>query len=115
MTLTREQILSAKDRESELVEVPEWGGSVYVTVMSGHARDAWEAALVDAKGQPVLEDMSAKLVAACLTDQKGKALFTTADVAALAEKSSAALHRVVSVARRLNRLGTVGLEDAKGN
>ena len=113
--LTRDQILKAKDREREEVEVPEWGGTVYVSVMSGRARDAWESSLVGDNGKPVLDDISAKLAAACMTDDKGQPLFTPADVRALSEKSAAALQRVVAAARRLNRLGVQGVEDAKGN
>lgn len=113
--LTREQILAAKDRAREEVPVPEWGGTVFVSVMSGRARDAWEASLVDRDRSPVFEDMSAKLAAACITDADGRLLFSAEDVVELSEKSAAALHRIVAVARRLNRLGAQGLEDAKGN
>lgn len=113
--LSREQILAAQDRGREEVPVPEWGGTVFVSVMSGRARDAWEAGLVNADREPVFDDMSAKLAAACITDAEGRLIFTAEDVAALSEKSAAALHRIVAVARRLNRLGAQGLEDAKGN
>ena len=92
--LTRDQILNAKDRTTEEVDVPEWGGKVCVSVMSGHARDKWESSLLD---------------------DKGNLLFTEKDIAALGKKSAAALTRVVAVARRLNRLGTQGLEEALGN
>lgn len=112
--LTREQILSAEDRVRELVEVPEWGGAVYVAVMSGTARDAWEAALIK-DGKPDLEHMRAKLAAATVTDEAGDCLFSAADVAALSARSSVALDRIVAVARRLNKLGIEGLEAARGN
>lgn len=115
MTLTREQILAANDSRRELVEVPEWGGSVYVSVMSGAARDAWEAGLITRDGTPVLTDVSAKLAAATITDEAGERLFSEADVAELTKRSAAALKRVIDVARRLNGLGVAGIEDAKGN
>lgn len=112
--LTREQILKADDRTRELVEVPEWGGSVYVSVMSGTARDAWEAALLK-DGKPDFEHMRAKLAAATVVNEAGKPLFTPADVKELSSRSAVALDRIVSVARRLNKLGVEGLEAAKGN
>lgn len=112
--LTRDQILSAEDRARELVEVPEWGGSVYVSVMSGTARDAWEAALLK-DGKPDLEHMRAKLAAATIVDELGACLFSPADVAALSSRSSVALDRIITVARRLNKLGIEGFEAAKGN
>lgn len=116
--LTREQILSASDRNSESVDVPEWGGSVLVSAMSGVARDAWEQSLVVRKAgkvEPNMANMRARLVAACLVDSTGARLFGDADIAALGEKSCAALERVCKVAQRLNGLTDQELETAKGN
>jgi hypothetical protein len=39
--LNREAILGAVDLKKELVKVPEWGGEVYISMMTGEARDAW--------------------------------------------------------------------------
>ena len=51
MILSRDQILSVNDRKTEVVTVPEWGGDVIVSVMSGEQRDAYESMIteVDAK------------------------------------------------------------------
>jgi hypothetical protein len=113
--LTRDQILSTDDLKRELVEVPEWGGSVYVAMMSGGARDAWESSLMGKNGKVDMEDVRAKLAAACIVDESGVRLFTASDVAALSKRSSVALDRVVTVARRLNRLGEKEIEEALGN
>jgi len=116
--LTRDQILAVKDRKTETVSVPEWGGSVLVTAMSGAARDAWEASLITRKGNKVetnLQNMRARLVAACVVDQSGALLFSDADIEALGQKSGAALERVCKVAQRLNGLTDGDLEAAKGN
>lgn len=113
--LTRDQILAADDLKREIVEVPEWGGSVYVAMMSGDARDAWEASIIDGQGNATLRDVRAKLVAATITDEAGVRLFTAEDVAGLSKRSAVALDRVVNVARRLNRLGSQELEDAAKN
>lgn len=112
--LTREQILAADDRHYEVVEVPEWGGSVRVATMTGAQRDAFEASLLSG-GAPDLTNARAKLVAYCCVDDSGNPLFTAADVEALGRKSAAALNRVAEVARRLNLLGEEGVEAAKGN
>lgn len=116
--LTRDQILAADDRKSEVVQVPEWGGSVTVAAMSGAARDAWEASLVIRKGtkvEPNMQNMRARLVAACVVDEAGALMFSSADVEALGQKSGAALERVCKVAQRMNALTDGDMEAAKGN
>lgn len=115
MALTKDEILAADDRPRKLVPVPEWGGEVYVQTMSGKARDLWEASIVTSTGKPNLEDMRAKLAAACIVDENGGTLFTEADIPALSRKSAAALDRVVKVAQVLNRLSGADLEELKGN
>ena len=113
--LSRDAILKAKDRKTETVKVPEWGGEVLVTAMSGHDRDAFEASIVTADGRTDLKNMRAKLVAACVVDEAGNRLFQPADIEALGGKSASALDRIVQVAQRLNRLGDKQLEELKGN
>jgi len=47
MTLNKEQILRADDLKTEEVDVPEWGGSVRVRVLTGTERDAFESSIYD--------------------------------------------------------------------
>jgi len=118
MMLTKEQILSADDRKSEVVEVPEWGGSVRVSVMSAKARDMYDASLIKIIGKKVEQDITnarAKLLAACIVDDHGKTLFSSADVEALGEKSTIALERVAKVAARINGLTEEAIEDSVKN
>ena len=44
--LNREAILAAEDLPRELVEVPEWGGAVYVRALTGAERDQFEASKI---------------------------------------------------------------------
>jgi len=113
--LTRDQILKAKDRKTETVKVPEWGGEIIVATMSGHDRDAFEASIVTSEGKTNLQNMRAKLVAACAVDADGNRLFKPADIEALGGKSASALDRIAQAAQRLNRLGDKQLEELKGN
>jgi len=113
--LTRDQILKAQDRRTETVKVPEWGGELIVASMSGTTRDEFEASIVTADGDANMRNMRAKLVSACLVDEKGARLFDAADVEALGAKNAAVLDRIVKVAQRLNRLGDKELEELKGN
>ena len=105
--LGRDQILGAVDLEHVDVDVPEWGGTVRVRMMTGAERDAFEAATVVRHGKKVetnLANIRARLVALCVVDEKGERLFSEADAEALGKKSGAALGRVFEAAQRLNGL-----------
>lgn len=116
--LTRDQILEAEDLEQEVVEVPEWGGSVLVRGMTGIERDAFESSLVKGKGKNAsvnMQNIRAKLVAASVVDQDGQKLFNDQDVHALGKKSAAALDRVFAVAQRLSGVTKQDVEDLAKN
>jgi hypothetical protein len=118
MALSRDQILEAADLTTQVVAVPEWGGDVIVSGMTGEMRDAWEQSLVIADGGKArtnMENIRARLVAATVVDAQGNRLFTDKDVAMLGRKSSAALERVCKVAQRLNGLTNEDVEQLKGN
>lgn len=114
--LAREDILAVSDIEIELVNVPEWGGSVYVKGMTGSERDQFESSIIslgsNGKAQKLnLTDSRAKLCSMTICDQTGKKLFSLADVKALTEKSAAALQRVFMVAQRLSGLGEEDIKE----
>lgn len=107
--LDKDAILGAVDQKIEPVEVPEWGGVVYVRSLNGTERDAYEAAMVrlgvDGKPKEVrLQNMRARLCALSICDTEGKRLFAEADVETLGKKNAAALQRVFNVAQRLSGL-----------
>lgn len=113
--LTKEKIVGAVDLLNERVAVPEWGGEVLVRGMSGLERDRFEASCLDDKRQLKLDNIRAKLVAACLVDENGKRLFSDAEVAALAAKSGAALDRLFRVAQRLSGLAEADVKELAAN
>lgn len=104
MALTRDQILGTKDLPVEEVQVPEWGGSVFVRGMNGTERDAFELSIVDQKqkGKVNLENVRAKLCALVICDEEGNRIFSDRDVQALAKKSASALSRVFEMAMKLS-------------
>lgn len=120
--LTREDILAASDLKRELVEVPEWGGSVYVRAMTGTERDSFEESIIEIRqngkgvsAKPILAAMRAKMCARCMVGENDERLFTDTDVEALGQKSAAALDRVYAVAQRLNAMGEADIEELAGN
>lgn len=112
--LNRDAILGANDLKKELVKVPEWGGEIYISMMTGKSRDAWEQSLVSSKGNN-LDNIRARLVAFTAVDEDGKRIFSDDDAYDLGQKSASALERCVKVAQKLNRLTESDLEDLSKN
>ena len=121
--LTREQILNANDLKTEEVNVPEWGGTVVIKMMTGKQRDAFEASLmgeVDPKNpksqKMVYNNIRAKLVAMSIIDPATKELmFNVADVEVLGTKSAAALDRVFTASQKLSGVTEEDVEELVKN
>ena len=113
--LDRTAILGAADLKTEDVPVPEWGGTVRVTVMTGTQRDAFAASMATPPAGTTKPPFVAALLAACTVDDAGQLVFTAEDVQALAAKSAVALERVADVATRLNGMAAAAAETATGN
>ncbi len=107
--LTRDMILAAHDVKTERVEVPEWGGFVYVRTFDGISRDTIERHLMrDGEGQANTVGLRALVVTLAACNDKGAPIFTQFDVAELQKKSGAALMRVFLAAQKLNGMGAEG-------
>lgn len=116
--LTAEQILSADDLVKERVEVPEWGGDLYIKTMSGEERDSFEENITKTKGKKVdvnFKNIRAKLVVKTACSEDGVLLFNDSQVEALGKKSAKALDRCFSKAQELNGLSPTDVEDLAKN
>jgi hypothetical protein len=113
MLLTRDQILSRDDATPDLhtIEIPEWGGSAFVRVLSGKQRERFEKAV----GRENESNLRGLFAALCLCDDKGKPIFTEADISALGEKSSKALDRVYRAGIKLNAIGKDDIDELEKN
>jgi hypothetical protein len=109
--LSREAILGAEDRTIVPVNVPEWGGTVHVRVLSGSERDAWELEHVANPGA----NFRARFLAYCACDPDGNPLFSPSDIEALSSKSGAALQRLFKKAAKLNLVSTADIDELEGN
>lgn len=109
--LNKEQILQAKDARTERVEIPEWGGYVFVRMMSARQRDQFEAEQVS----DPYKDIRARLAVHTVCDEQGEMLFTMADVEALSQKSAAALDRIFAAAVKLNRISKEDIDELEKN
>jgi hypothetical protein len=118
MTLTREGILKAEDLKKELVEVPEWGGDVYIRCMTGTERDTFESEAYTVKGKNVeinRENFRARLLVRVVVDDKNERLFSDKDIASLGAKSAKCLDRLFTVAMRINGLSHDDVEELTKN
>ena len=117
--LDKKTILQSDDLPRELVEVPQWGGQVYVRTLTGSERDEFEqSCLVNKKGKSKdvnLTNIRARLCVLCICEESGTRLFDARDVDSLGKKSAAALDLVFSVAQKLNGLGQEDVEDLAKN
>ena len=118
--LTREEILAKLTLRAEIVDVPEWGGTVRVRELTGSERDKYEAALVKmqkgtGKTDLTMDNARARLVALASIDKDGSRLFSEADVGRLGNLSAAALSRVFDVAATLSKITADDLEELSGN
>lgn len=103
MALTADQILAADDLGLKEVKVPEWGGSVYVRVMSVGERDDYERMWIGKKETGV-ENFRTQYLARVLCDENGKLLFTREQTAELASKSGSVMGRLFDVAMKHNAM-----------
>jgi hypothetical protein len=113
--LTRDQVLNADDCRPQAVEVPEWGGTIYVRQMSAAERDRLEAETFRPNGKHNLANLSARTVVLCACDAGGRRLFSDRDAEALGKKSAAAVSRVFKVVQQVNGLNAEAVEDAEKN
>lgn len=104
MSLDFATILAVQDITRKLVSIPEWGGDVYVRMLSGTERDAMEAEHNANKGKPLL-NFRARIAARFLCNEAGERLCTDKQVAELGAKSSVALDRIVEAGMSLNGIG----------
>lgn len=113
MPLSRDDILNAPAPEPilELVEVPEWGGSVNVGIMSGSQRDRYEIAITG-EGNKVKDNIRALMVVYAARDEHNRSIFSEKDVPRLKEMSSIALDRIYKAGWKLNRMGPEAVDDA---
>lgn len=103
--LSKDQILGAKDEETEDVPVPEWGGEVRIRSLNGAERDKYESSLARMRNGQMVPDLvnsRARLVAMSICDESGKRMFSDAEVVQLGAKSAKALDRVFGAAARLS-------------
>ena len=114
--LTKDQILKVDDMKMEIVEIPEWGGSVNVKMMTAQERDAFDlnVAYIDDEKERA-QNFRSRLAVATTCDEKGKLLFKVEEAGELGKKSAKAVSRIFDVSKRLNAIGDAEIEEIEKN
>jgi len=110
--ISLEQIAAANDLTLEEVQVPEWGGSVFIRTLSSAVKDRFDRLVAD---RSEAQAFRAILVAFAACDAHGQPAFPDSVAAAkvLEEKSALVVGRLFDVAARLNGLSAI--EEAAKN
>ncbi|NMV36777.1 hypothetical protein [Ralstonia insidiosa] len=115
--LTKATILAAMasaQLQTVTVPVPELGGDVRISEISGLARDALYAKQGDGEKRP-LSLQQADLIIATAVDEAGAPLFDETDVDRLRGMKAEILDRLATAAAKINGLGGKAVEDAAKN
>lgn len=119
--LDKKSILNSQDIKIERVDVPEWGGYVFVKGMTASERDQFETIIANrsnelgGEGRTVMDNFRAALAAFTIVDKNGERLFDLDDVEALNQKSAAALQRIYEKSKTLSRIGNDDVEELTKN
>jgi hypothetical protein len=98
MPLDRKSILAANDVKLEKTPVPEWGGDVYLRVISGADRDRFEESYADQK----MKAFRIRFLLLTLCDDSGERLFKDEEAELLGKKSSVVINRLFEAGWKLN-------------
>lgn len=112
--LTKDDILSAKDRKTTVMNVPEWGGDITLSSLSSQDRDRYEEALTSEKVDR-FDNIVAQFVAKSIVDDKGVRVFAEKDIAELGLRSGVVMLRVFLEARKLNDLTEEDVKEVAKN
>ncbi len=115
--LGRDAIFAVDDQSIQPLEVPEWGGTVYLRVMTGEERDEYENGMVNpATGKLTKRDnFRARLAVIVLCNEDGERLFTPGDVGKICKKGGKALDRIFAAGTKLNGMTEDDVKEIKGN
>lgn len=114
MALTADQILAADDLGLLKVHVKEWGGDVFIRVMTVGELDAYQKEWVG-KRETGVDNFRAKFLARCLCDEQGQRLFSDEQIEKLASKSAKVVSKLFDKAAAHNAITDKDVEELAKN
>lgn len=113
--LSASDILAADDIKIVAVEVPQWGGTVFVKTLNGPQREKWEAECRTDGESNKNNTIRPITVAMATCDKDGNLLFTPDQVWELAKKSGVALDILFEKIQEVNGLRDSDIEELEKN
>lgn len=112
--LTRADILGRNDIRVESLDIPEWGGRVFVRSIGADERDKWDYEIYEASktDEGRLPHFRARYAALVICDEDGNPIFTERDIEELGKKNAAAIERIFDKGRELSRMDDDAVEQA---
>lgn len=121
-TLSKADILGNTTIKKERVNVPEWGGEVWVKELTGKERDHYEGDIFQIKSQGGKTqttfhraNIRARLLVLAIVDDDSKRLFADHELEELGNLGSSALDKLFTVAQRLSGFTEKDVEELEGN
>lgn len=111
--LTADDILAADDLSLVPVDVKEWGGTVYIRVMSVGEMERYQREFSEKREK--MEDWRAKLLQKCLCNKNGKQMFSSEQIDQLSSKSVKAMAKLFDLAMKHNAVTEKDVEDLAKN
>jgi hypothetical protein len=114
--LSREAIVSAKEKPIGVVSVPEWSGEVGIRALSAQELvDMRDMLDIDHSNTNAVMDSFCQTAAALMVDDEGNRLFSREDTAVLRSRGLRLLSRIVEEGKRLNGIGESQVADTEKN
>ena len=115
--LSIDDILKPSDLKAVKVNVPEWGGEVFVAELSASERDAIETGWLEARDGESMVGFRGYITAACLCNEQRQLLFPEPGKVfrKIGDKGAAGVTRVFSTATELNGFTKSDQEDLVKN
>ena len=103
--LTREEILKKDDVIVQPLWIEEWETWIYIRVLDGQERDAFDDAVNDdVAGKIKIPNYKAWAASKLACDKHGHRIFSDEDIPLLGQKSGTALLKIVAAGQKLNQV-----------
>lgn len=113
--LNANDILSVNDTQVKELEIPEWGGTVYIKTMTGAERDRFEMDCAQLASGNYPKLFRARFACTILCDENGKRLFKDGDAEKLANKAGSALDKILEEGMAFNAVSDEDVKELEKN
>lgn len=113
--LTKDIICGKQDLEIEKVEVPEWGGDVFIRTLTAAERDQFDTSVYRQEGIKNYDNLRARYLCLCLCDEHGVRIFDDRDAEKLGTKSGKVMDRLFGIAQRINGMSPADVKEMVKN